>query len=573
MRFAAGLVLALVTSAAPFRLRAQPQATDTTTTCDGGTVQSVAVETNRPRFRGALAWWRKAARAVGLHHETTSRGLVRRFVSLDPGRRCTEFRRSESERILRAQPYIADATVATVHRGDSIHVDVSTVDEVPVIGSGRFRGAHIEALSLGTVNFLGAGMHVEGRWEEGRFHRDGVGGKFAHTQVLGRPYSLTLEGTRRPVGEFYTATLGHAFLTDLQRVAWHSGYGVSKDFARLRRGDRALIGQPVDRALWDVGGVLRVGPPRKLLLLGGMLLGERVAPRSAYSQIDTITDRFTPLVDTAGVRRYAVYDATSIAGVLGVRALAFKRMHALDALAADQDVATGVQVGALLGQSAPYARLLRQGFATIDAYVGGKRGRHFAGVRTEAESRFSLRSGDWRHIIVSGRAAWYMKVTPQWTSELSAEGAGGWNTIIPFQFELGDRAGGVRGYVRAHEPGAQRLVLRLEQRMDLGRFRAQRAAYGVAAFADAGRMWAGDVPFGVDTKFRASAGVAILAAVPARSQRTIRGEFALPFDRALGARPEMRFLVREPMRGFWSDPPRVRWARLSAAAEQIFSWP
>src|SRR5439155_12422725 len=117
---------------------------------------------------GALAWWRKIARSIGLHHQTTSTGLVRRFVTLDPGDRCTEFRRTESQRILRAQPYIADAIVTTTRVGDGTRIEVSTHDEVPVVGSARVRGASIRALSLGTLNFRGAGMRLEGFWEDGR---------------------------------------------------------------------------------------------------------------------------------------------------------------------------------------------------------------------------------------------------------------------------------------------------------------------------------------------------------------------------------------------------------------------
>src|SRR5438046_729663 len=124
------------------------QERDSAPQCDGQPVRTVDVRTDRPAFHGALAWWRKLARAFGLHHETTSPGLVRRFVSLDPGRACTEFRRSESERILRAQPYIADARVVTTRTTDGVHVDVSTVDEVPVVGGARASGVHIRALDF-----------------------------------------------------------------------------------------------------------------------------------------------------------------------------------------------------------------------------------------------------------------------------------------------------------------------------------------------------------------------------------------------------------------------------------------
>ena len=113
----------------------------------------------------------------------------------------------------------------------------------------------------------------------------------------------------------------------------------------------------------------------------------------------------------------------------------------------------------------------------------------------------------------------------------------------------------------------------LEQRLDLARYQRTRAAIGAAGFVDAGRVWSGEAPFGVTTPVRASVGVGLLAAVPARSRRTVRAEVALPFDRAHGAGPELRFTISEPAAGFWVEPPRIRWARLSAVPEQIFSWP
>jgi hypothetical protein len=549
------------------------QAADTTIACVGEIVKTVDVRTNRPTFRGALGWWRRAARAIGLHHETTAEGLVRRFVSLDPGKPCTEFRRSESERILRAQPYLADASVLTSRSGDSVHVDVSTVDEMPVVGGARLRGARVEAFSLGTMNFAGAGMHVEGRWENSRFYRQGFGGKLAHSQLFGRPYALLLEGARHPIGEVYSAGLSHPFLTDLQRVAWHSGYVISKDFAHLRKPDRQHLVQPVDRSIWNLGGVVRVGPPRRLWLVGAVLLSEHLVVRHDFSTVDTITGRLLPTTDTAGVRRYPGFDATSAAAVVGLRALTFSRMRGLDAIEAEQDVATGTQIGTLLG-SVPFSGfLLRDGFASVDAYIGGRTRRNFVAARAEAESRLDLERRDWNHLIASGRAAWYFKPRPRWTSELSIEGAGGWRPLFPFQIELGDRRGGLRGYARSLEAGAQRVIARFEQRADLARYQRTRAAIGGAVFTDAGRMWGGEVPFGRDTPIRTSVGAAILAAIPARSQRTIRAELAVPMSRMHGAKPELRFVVREPARGFWSDPPRIRWARLAAVPEQIFSWP
>jgi hypothetical protein len=549
------------------------QQPDTTAACEGQPVRTVEVDTERPSFDGALGLWRKAARAIGLHHQTTSPGLVRRFVSLDPGMRCTEFRRSESERILRAQPFLADATVRTRRSGDSVHVSVSTVDEVPVIVGARLRGATIQAVNLGTMNLLGAGLHVEGKWEEGRTYRDGFGGKIAHHQLLGRPYSVILDAERRPIGEHFTGSVLHPFYTDLQQIAWHAGYSTTKDVARLRRPDRTELLQPMDRWMWNVGGVVRFGPPHKLWLIGGMVLGERVVPQNEFALVDSLTGGSQPTTDTAGVRRYAPYDAENVAGVLGIRALKYQRRRGLDALAAEQDVATGAQVGVTLGFD-PWARVPLQGsYGFLDAYAGQMWKQHLIAMRTEVETRVDLTQSEFRHVIASGRAAWYAQPSSRWVSELSVEAAGGWRTILPFQLELGDSRTGVRGYARSLEPGAQRVVVRLEQRFDLARFRDTRAAVGAAVFSDAGRTWAGDIPFGVATPIRASAGAALLAAVPARSQRTVRAEVAFPFSTERGVRPELRFSVREPTRGFWLEPARLTWARLSAVPERVFQWP
>lgn len=549
------------------------QGVDTLEACDGMGVRSLSVATAKPEFRGAAGMWRKFARALGLHHHTTNTGVVRRFVSLDPQRGCTEFRRAESERILRAQPFIADARVTTIRTGDSVHVEVSTVDEVPVLGSARLREGKIAAASLGTLNFMGTGMHVEGRWEKARGQRQGFGGRVAHPQLLGRPYFLIFDGYRRSIGEYYHVSAQHPFYTDLQRIAWAAGYSTSKDFAWLRRTDRSQLIQPVDRATWNLGGVMRFGPPRKLGLVGGMFIGERVVTRHEFFAVDSMSGRLVSTTDTVGVRRYPTHDVTNAAGVLGVRALRYSRMHGLDALTTEQDIATGLQLGLLFGMQPWGHAPLRNSFGLVDAYAAGRSRRNFIGMRVEMESRLDVREMRSTHIVGSGRAAWYFKPTPAWTSELSSEFGGGWRTLMPFQLELGDRQGGLRGYARSREAGGQRLIGRAEQRGYIGRFRGRTAAIGLAAFTEAGKIWAGDVPFGVETPVRVSAGMALLASVPARSQRTLRAEIAWPFSRERGARTELRFSVREAARGFWTEPPRIRSARIAAAPEHIFAWP
>src|SRR4029079_9243390 len=85
---------------------------------------------------------------------------------------------------------------------------------------------------------------------------------------------------------------------------------------------------------------------------------------------------------------------------------------------------------------------------------------------------------------------------------------GGWKQRIPFQLTFADRDGGLRGFRTADVGGARRLVGRVEDRYLVGRYK-QFASIAVAGFAEAGKIWAGDSPFGVNTPLYSTAGFSI----------------------------------------------------------------
>src|SRR4051794_25088383 len=82
--------------------------------CNGLVVSSIDIQPGRPPFEGTASRWRHLARAVGLHHTTTREGVIDAFLLLDVGQVCTEERRAESERLIRDQPFIADAQVRAI---------------------------------------------------------------------------------------------------------------------------------------------------------------------------------------------------------------------------------------------------------------------------------------------------------------------------------------------------------------------------------------------------------------------------------------------------------------------------
>ena len=51
---------------------------------------------------------------------------------------------------------------------------------------------------------------------------------------------------------------------------------------------------------------------------------------------------------------------------------------------------------------------------------------------------------------------------------------------------------------------------------------------GLAGFVDAGKMWAGSVPYGADSNWEAGVGVGIRIGVPAAGQNVVRVDLGLP---------------------------------------------
>ena len=159
------------------------------------------------------------------------------------------------------------------------------------------------------------------------------------------------------------------------------------------------------------------------------------------------------------------------------------------------------------------------------------------------------------------------------TTVLEAEWSAGRDMRVPFQLSLADRDGGVVGYRGSREAGARRLVFRADQRMVLP-MRRNVADIGLAGFAEAGRMWADpSVPYSITTPWRGAIGVSVLAAVPPRSRRIWRVDFAMPISADPQRRFEVRFSSLDRSRVFWNEPRDVQAGRERTAPSSLFTWP
>lgn len=534
-------------------------------------VDRVEVQPLPPPFSGAARKWRALANTIGLHHSTTRPSVVMAFLSLVPGQPCTEFRRAESERVLRAQPFLSDAAVEVMRDGNGqIVVVVTTTDEVPVLVSGRFRGLMPESFGVGNENVGGAALLVQTRVERGRAYRTSVGGRIEQDAFLGMPDRLILDGDRYQIGQRVSAELEHPFFTDLQHISWHIGLATRDDYFRFERPARDGLALPMSDKSWDAGALLRLFGTGTVALLGGAVSGRRFDPAT---QGIVITDSgLRADTGVALLNRYSTFRVAR-AGVLGgLRRVTFRTVNGFDALVGPQDVMNGAMLGVYaakgLGQFGEADELLSGA-----VYLGAAGSNSLLATLAQAEIRRDPTRSEWNSAIGSARTAFYWGNAPGMMFVLDNELSVAWKSRLPVQLSFRDPMGGMSGYRNSTLAGAERNITRAELRWSAESF-MHKADLGFATFSEVGRLWGVDVPYGVAAT-RASVGISLLAAYPTRSKRLYRADLAIPLTRS-GEGPgriEVRFSSADRTQGFWVEPADLARARTGTEPSRLFAWP
>jgi hypothetical protein len=543
-------------------------------TCKGERITRIDIDANPPFRITGNTMWRRAGRFAARQHVTTKEAVIRRYLALQLGSRCTEVRRAESERILRAQPFIADATVLAFADGaGGIILNVTTVDEISLIfGLGiKAKSPHFHALTLGEDNLAGSAIHAEGQWKAGQPFRDVWAGKLIDYQFLGRPYQFRAEGGRRELGSDWQTELSHPFLTDLQRLSWRTTAGNTNAYFYFRRPNADKAALYIKRSYSDIGGVIRIGPPLgRLALLGGSISFEDERPAS---QPVVVTDStLLPDTSTALINRYTNHQTARLNLLWGLRNVKFVRVSGFDALEGIQDLRTGVQVATVIGKGANILRgKERDWFGSTDLYAGMATPISYAALSIAGEGRRD-EDGKWDGMLAHGRGAVYLKPFNRQTFMSDLTWSSGWKQRIPFQLTFADRDGGLRGFRTADVGGARRVVARAEDRYLVGRYK-QLASIAVAGFAEAGKIWAGDSPFGVNTPLYSSVGFSVLAASPPQSRRTVRVDFAFPVKGQAKHNLEVRLTAGDFTRMFRVEPRDIYYTRERSVPVSVFNWP
>jgi hypothetical protein len=452
-----------------------------------------------------------------------------------------------------------------------VDLEVHTSDEAAIVlgGSVRARSPVVTALLLGNANLGGEGIYASGSWRQGEGFRDGFAGRLIDHQFLGQPWIVGVEAERGSLGSSWRLDGAHPYLTDLQRLAWRLRTGSSTGYAELRRSDGVRPAVALDRDFYDLGAIVRVGPPGHLGLLGLSITGEGARPGSRLLAFDTGVVRDLGSVPMA----YTAHRVGRLNALIGVRDIRFLRIEGLDALTAAQDVPIGYQIG---GQAGHSVELLGADQADValagDLYIGASMGGSTVRVQLQGEGRRALGQSQWDDVLTTGRITHSRQHSARRVNQVQLEWSGGYRERVPFQLLLGIPLGGVRGYEESAFAGGQRIVARVEERWAFGPV-ANLGDGGIALFADAGRQWAGDVPYGVTTQIKTSVGISLLAAVPPRSARLWRADFAFPLDRGANARWTLRITNGDRTAFEFRTPSDVADRRALTVPTSIFAWP
>jgi hypothetical protein len=519
----------------------------------------VVVQPLPPSYGGLISrtpWMHSVAMVL---HMTTHPQVIENLLLLKKGEPCSLLLRLETERLLRAQPFLADASVTAYTVGkDSVRLEVVTIDEPAVLGSLSVQSGDpvLRALQFGNGNLRGRGVSALAGWRDGGFYRDTWQFRYSNFQLFSAPVQMHITALRRDHGFDAMGQVVYPFFTDLQQEAWRVAGGATEFLVPFRSPDQQPVSLGVRWQFVDAGAVVKLGEPGLLAIVGGSLSFERGAP---IGQPVMVTDSGLVLVPDSGAMfrdRYDAYRSSRVNVLLGYRQVNFLRVSGFDALAGTQDVRRGVQAAFTVGRGLGLAGGSKEEmFVSGNLYGGVGSAVSFAGFEMLAEAR--RKGGEWEDVLVSGRFGTYFRPHSRHTVTGSVEYSAGHGQWLPFQLALGDSRGGVRGYEDAELGGAARLVARLEERWRVGNIRGT-GDLGFALFGEAGKLWAGDAPYGRTTGYMPSVGVAVLAAVPRRSRRIWRLDIAFPLKREAGAQWGMRLTNEDRTRAFWHEPNDVR---------------
>ncbi len=501
-------------------------------------------------------WLNAVARKV---HRRTRHEVIERELLFAVGDCMDELALSESGRILRELPFLADADVRSVVDEEGMaRVEVETredwtlrLDVRPEWEDG-LRFVHISATE---ENLMGRGLLV-GLYARRRDEERDLGGQLRTIQLAGTRMDAHLTGGRTRTGVFFTESLTYPFVGELGRWAFVESYALREDlfpYAAPAGSSYTNASLPMQTRYAEATLGRRLGTPGDLTVLAGGMSWEDVRFDDYPAGVEVVSGFDFSVRDTAdqatidaigpqvGPRRGAYLNLLA-----GKRRIRFLTRRGLDAVRGVQDVRVGTQALLALGGSLgeidhPAGDDGRELRGSLSLFAGSAGSTWiFNSELTLSGSGFfpaSPAPSSLRDLLGEFGAALYWhpgarhndSTVHRHTLVFGLTGAGGWNNTLPFQLTVGGSTG-LRGYDREDFPAARRIVATIEDRITLdGPFR-DLFDLGLVVFADVGAGWRGDVPFGTNSGLLGSAGAGFRIALPSGARQVVRLDLAVPVE-------------------------------------------
>ncbi|HEX5724460.1 MAG TPA: BamA/TamA family outer membrane protein [Longimicrobiaceae bacterium] len=559
--------------------------------CREGAISEIFIDNNSVFDVGSAgldARFNWAYRLANSMHVATRPEVVRRELLFAEGDCYSPALLEDSERILRAASFIADADVYAVPQADgSWHVVVETRDEWSTRLEPQLESAQLTGLELREDNLLGRGQRVAAFFREYQDERI-FGASFGTRQLLGTQWDADLALSKTPVGYAVLQRLAYPFRGEGGRWAFRQQLAYEESnfeyFVPTLDGDDLERRRfPVESRGFEVGAFRRLGRRGHLTVLGVAVMGEWIAypqdyltPREGEEAPD---DDPAAQPDPGIVQGLDTVSSVRAVALVGQRNLVFDRRRALDAVRGAEDVPLGIEVEVGVGRS--LTAFSTDDDLSVDAGFYGARdlpGGVLAGMRGTLEAKRVFGDDDgWRNLFgqLDAWAYWRPSEESRHTLVAALSGAGGWRTTVPFQLTLGNRSG-VRGLERHAFTGERRVVATLEHRAYLGWPYPELFDLGSAAFVDVGHIWAGGDAFGTSSPIQVSAGVGLRLAFPPGSRRTYRLDVAMPVSgdgTGFGGLTVSLGIGQAVGRGAVHADPQLRRSSRRALSASLFSFP
>ncbi|HKJ92983.1 MAG TPA: hypothetical protein VJ957_07435, partial [Longimicrobiales bacterium] len=527
---------------------------DTAAHCPSRRISHVFVDphsifdTSDPDLNPRLSWAYRTANAL---HVRTRASVIRRELLFHVGDCYDPRMLSETERILRGYPFLSRVDVFGVPQPDSsMHVIVDTQDEWSTqlnVHVNFENGARFQGIDVQEVNVLGTGQQVQLFYREEDVRR--IYGVAYHTPQLFRTrWDGTLALGRTRAGTLVQQSITYPFIGEIGHRAFRQSFLHEDRFFGYSRGrldgERRHVLVPVRERAFSLAGVGRLGDVGHLTMFGGGFSFEDLAypggPGGVSQTLSGNYDRRTP-ADSAQRAEVAplMTPRRSVRALLllGQRNIFWVKRHGLDTFRGAEDVGQGVELQLGLGRALPFANSDDDAVATATLYGANTFGPFLLAARGRIDARRTLNGpgADGVHdVLGEAEAMAYLRPDSAARHTLFVRTAftGGWHPVTPFQLTLGGDLG-VRGLYTDELPGGLRAVLNVEDRIYLGWPWPDLMDSGITLFADVGRIWPGDAPFGVDSGWRAGLGAGLRFNFPAGGKTTYRIDVAAPTGRPL----------------------------------------